>query len=94
METETTANMAPVVGQAVLIVNEVYEERHALVTAVHGVGYQSGDEFIPPLINAVYVSSDSSKRDPYGQQLERLSSLNHEKNTKNMPKPGRFWRAL
>lgn len=32
-------------------------------------------EFVYPAINVVYVSSDEAKRDPYGHQLERLSSL-------------------
>lgn len=89
-----TEDMAPVVGQAVKIVNETYEEHDALVTAVHGVGYDYGGEFFPPSVNVVYVSSDPAKRDPYGNQLERLSSLQHEKGTKGMPKAGRFWRAL
>jgi hypothetical protein len=44
-----------------------------------------------PCINVVYVSEDETKRDPYGQQLERLSSLQHFSNCCSMPKPGRYW---
>lgn len=75
-------------GDHVVIVNETYEERDALVTAVHG---QNWDQFTPS-INVVYVSSDPSKHDPYGTQLERLSSLSHYNQTHGMPKRGRYWR--
>ena len=86
---ETVEWEVPVVGQHVRIVNETYEEHDALVVAVHGVGYNN----VGPSINAVYVSSDIAKRDPYGQQLERLSSLQHFNGTMNMPKRGRYWIA-
>jgi hypothetical protein len=48
--------------------------------------------FQPSCINVVYVSLDVSKRDPYGQQLERMSSLTHESQMQNMTVPGRFYR--
>lgn len=76
------------VGDHVIVVNETYEEHHALVTAVHGSNW----ELYTPLINCVYVASDPSKHDPYGQQLERLSSCSHYNNTHGMPKRGRYWR--
>lgn len=76
-------------GDHVVVVTENYETRNALVTVVHG---EFREEQPPPCINVAYVSSDESKRDPYGQQLERLSSLQHESATANMPRPGRFWR--
>lgn len=75
-------------GDSVQVVTEDYDQRTALVTVVHG---EFRDGQAPPCINAVYVSSDPSKRDPYGQQLERLSSLQHISATTNMPKPGRYW---
>ena len=48
--------------------------------------------FSPSCINVVYVSKDASKHDPYGNQLERLSSLQHESAVQNMTVPGRFYR--
>ena len=41
-----------------------------------------------PTINVLYVTSDASKRDQYGDQIERLSSCGHKLNT---AAPGRFW---
>ena len=76
------------VGDHVRIVNENYEEHDALVTAVHGSNWAQ----FTPSINCVYVSGDSSKNDPYGRQLERLSSLSHYNGTHGMPTRGRYWR--
>lgn len=42
-----------------------------------------------PCINLVYVSYDSSKKDPYGRQVERASSVQHQTQT---TANGRFWR--
>lgn len=75
-------------GDVVQVVTEDYEHRRALVTVVHGE-FREGQP--PPCINVVYVSGDPAKRDPYGQQLERMSSLQHQSATTNMPKPGRYW---
>lgn len=49
--------------------------------------------FSPSCINVVYVSKDPSKSDPYGQQIERMSSLAHESTVQNMTVPGRFYRT-
>ena len=86
-----TEHKIPQVGDAVKIVNETYEEHDALVVAVHGVGSEWQGKFMQPSINAVYVSGDESKRDPYGVQLERLSSCSHFDQTEGMPKRGRYW---
>ncbi len=75
------------VGDSVKVVTEDYEERTALVTCVHGE-FRNGQV---PCINVVYVSSDPAKRDPYGQQLERMSSLLHANSMPDMPRPGRHW---
>lgn len=75
------------VGDVVKVVTEDYEDRWALVTCVHG---EFRDDSTP-CINVVYVSSDPAKRDPYGAQLERMSSLQHANATTNMPTPGRYW---
>ncbi len=53
------------VGDFVKVTDEHGVEHNGLVTAVHG----------PACINTLYLSSDPAKRDPYGQQVERLSSL-------------------
>lgn len=78
------------VGDAVWVVDEQYVGHHGLVTAVHG-----SFETHVPCINVLYISSDESKRDPYGVQPERLSSLQHySAGPAYMPKPGRFWTNL
>lgn len=76
------------VGDSVKIVDEEYRERMALVTCVHG----EFSETFAPCINVAFVSPDASKRDPYGRQVERLSSLAHfEQGPSRMPRPGRYW---
>jgi hypothetical protein len=77
-----------VAGDVVQVVTEDYEQRAALVTCVHGE-FREGQA--PPCINVLYVSSDPAKRDPYGRQPERMSSLQHISATTNMPTPGRYW---
>ena len=89
------------VGDPVGVVDESYIAHTGLVTAVHGSFFmydpetkQFTDErsaFIP-CINVAYVSADPSKHDPYGQQLERLSSLQHyDQGPSQMPTAGRYW---
>ena len=76
-------------GDAVKVVDENYVEHAGLVTAVHGPFVEGG---YAPCINVVFVTSDAAKRDPYGQQIERLSSLQHySQGPSGMPKPGRYW---
>jgi hypothetical protein len=83
---ETATEVAA--GDHVIVVDEHYEQHHGLVTVVHGT---FGGAYVP-CINVVYVSADQGKRDPYGQQVERMSSLQHYSQGPNgMPKPGRFW---
>jgi hypothetical protein len=75
------------VGDPVRVVDETYGEHVGLVTCVHG---RFGDYV--PCINVVYVSSDPAKRDPYGAQVERMSSLqHHSQGPSQMPQPGRYW---
>lgn len=47
--------------------------------------------FQQPVINVVFVSTDEAKRDPYGQQIERLTSVGHKGGMTGMPRPGRYW---
>ena len=53
------------IGDVVTYKDEVGQEHKGLVTAVHG----------PACINVVYVSSDSTKTDSSGRQIERASSV-------------------
>lgn len=55
------------IGDVVKVTDEHGKTHNGLVTAVHGPTGQC--------INAVYISDDPTKRDPYGHQMERLSSL-------------------
>jgi hypothetical protein len=84
----TTTEVTPVaVGDPVRVVDEQYGEHVGLVTCVHG----NFSDWVP-CINVVYVTGDQAKKDPYGQQLERLSSLQHlTQGPANMPRPGRYW---
>jgi hypothetical protein len=81
--------VTPVVaGDPVKVVDETYGEHTGLVTAVHGTFSDS----YTPCINVVYVTADPAKRDPYGAQVERMSSLQHySQGPANMPRPGRYW---
>jgi hypothetical protein len=84
----TTTEVTPVeVGYPVRIVDEQYGEHVGLVTCVHG----RFEDWVP-CINVVYVTNDPSKRDPYGAQVERMSSLQHlSQGPSQMPRPGRYW---
>ena len=53
------------VGEYVIYTDEVGQDHDALVTAVHG----------PFCINCLYVSDSEDKRDQYGRQIERPSSV-------------------
>lgn len=76
------------VGDPVYVVSESYGTHIGLVTCVHGE-FKNGSV---PCINVVYVSNDDAKRDPFGRQLERMSSLAHYcTGPHNMPTPGRYW---
>lgn len=79
------------VGDPVKVVDETYAEHVGVVTAVHGIFSDTG--YIP-CINVAYASGDEAKHDPYGRQLERLSSLMHQSQVAGMPRPGRYWANL
>lgn len=70
------------VGQAVCLLDEVGTEHVGLVTAVHGPSATSA-------LNVLYITDDPTKRDPYGQQVERLSSISHRDNAGGAA--GRYW---
>lgn len=60
------------VGGDVIYVDPYGVQHAALVTAVWGAVDNPEN---PPCINVVYVSSDDSKQDSYGRQMERQTSL-------------------
>jgi len=72
---------------------------HVKVVDEHGVLHDAlvtncwANDAVPdgkpgPSINCLFVTSDSSKRDQYGDQIERYSSTSHKLNT---TAPGRYW---
>ena len=70
------------VGDVVSVTDEFGKRHNGLVTAVHG----------PSCINVVYISDDPAKRDPYGNQMERLSSLS--KKSEFTAPNGRFFEEM
>ena len=90
-----TEQRIPKIGEAVKVVLSDYTETYGLITAVHGPGFGEGEDFTPPIVNLVYVVDDPSKSDSYGRQIGRdMTSVYHVKQTKNMPKPGRYYDFL
>lgn len=73
----------PSVGDSVVYVDEVSVSHSALVTAYWGGEYPNG------AINCVYVTSDATKTDPYGRQLERASSVSRQS---EHTARGRYWK--
>lgn len=62
----------PSAGDVIVYVDEYSVPHDALVTVYWG-GDQPGGA-----LNCVYVTNDETKRDPYGQQLERASSVSRQ----------------
>jgi hypothetical protein len=79
--TEVTAGAVPKVGDAVKVTDETGHQHDGLITAYFG-----GERF--GAANVMFVSDDPTKTDPYGRQVERLSSTAHKSGT---TAPGRFW---
>jgi hypothetical protein len=71
------------VGQAVTFVDAHGKTRPALVLRVHG------NEEDDPSINLIYVSGDKSRGDMYGRQIERETSVVHQRNQSSS---GMYWR--
>ena len=74
----------PAAGEVVTYVDEVSVEHDALVTVYWG-GESEGSA-----LNCVYVTKDDTKRDPYGQQLERASSVSRFR--EGVTAHGRYWK--
>jgi hypothetical protein len=73
----------PGFGDVVIYVDEVGVEHDALVTQYWGGSQPNG------ALNCVYVTSDEDKRDPYGRQLERASSVSRQS---EHTAHGRYWK--
>jgi hypothetical protein len=73
----------PTVGEVIIYVDEVSVEHDALVTVYWGGESEGG------ALNCVYVTNDVDKRDPYGQQLERASSVSRQS---EHTAHGRYWK--
>jgi len=65
------------IGEAVIFRDSRGRAHNALVTEVHGQ-YPIPKDAPEPAINLVYVSSDNTQRDPYGNQIIRESSVVHK----------------
>jgi hypothetical protein len=57
-------------GDKVIYIDDLKKEHNSLVTSIH-----SGEK--NPSINIVYVGTNESKQDMYGQELERDTSVVH-----------------
>lgn len=81
-------------GQHVVYTDPVGKKHDAIVTIWHAGGEWIDDKHVPfetlmnyrrvygeqsvPCLNLVYASKDAMKRDDYGQQLERATSISHK----------------
>lgn len=74
----------PTFGEVITYVDELSVEHDALVTQYWGGDSEGG------ALNCVYVTSDDTKRDPYGQQLERASSVSRFRD--GVTAHGRYWK--
>jgi len=87
----------PHVGDAIVFTDEYGRDINALVTAVFGEAgvlesphYPGGKSLSMPCLNAVWVSVDERKQDPYGRQIERdHTSIVH---AHGQPAGGIYWR--
>lgn len=70
-------------GKAIVYVDEIGRQHDALVLTTHGT---QDDE--TPTINLVHVTHDPDKRDSYGLQIERPTSVQHQSKTSAQ---GRYW---
>lgn len=79
------------VGMPVRYWDEYRVEHAALLTAVHGLIHEIDGNVYIPCVNVVYVSEHEAKRDPYGRQLERESSVVHRTDMHIEGPPARCW---
>lgn len=77
-----------IVGSVVEYVDEIGVSHDALITCIHGV--IDFTHPIQPCVNLVYVTKNKDKTDQYGNQLQRVSSVQHQS---AYSAHGRFWRV-
>jgi hypothetical protein len=77
-------------GQHVVYVDEWRKAHHAVVTCVwpRMCGHHEASNTAIDGCNLVYVTSDVTKKDPYGLQIERATSVVH---LSMQPAQGRAW---
>lgn len=73
-------------GDVVIYHDETGTPFNALVTSG---GYEYSDDKSTCWINVLFVSDDVTKKDNYGRQIERSSSVSHVSKTSAW---GRYWR--
>lgn len=73
------------VSEVVEFVDSLGQTHNALVTEVHG------DPAGKPSVNLLWVSTDETKRDGYGRQIERTTSCVHRS---YQGAHGMFWEFL
>lgn len=78
----------PQVGDGVVYHDSKGKAHNALITCYFGDGAGNKSEYIG-CANLVRVSSDESRKDGYGRQTERQTSLVHKS---SMPAHGNYWR--
>ena len=88
-ESETVMNKERSIknGDHVMVMDERSVLHDGLVTNCWASGPTKDGE-PGPTINVLFVTADESKRDQYGDQIERLSSCSHKLRT---TAPGRYW---
>ncbi len=74
-------------GDHVMVVDQHGVTHDGLITNCWSSG-PTPDGKAGPTINVLFVTGDASKRDQYGDQIERYSSTSHKLNT---TAPGRYW---
>lgn len=84
-EYETPARM-PEHGDVVIYHDEVGTAFNALITTG---AFEHSNIYPKGWINVLYVSKDVTKKDNYGRQTERSSSVSHVSQTTAW---GRYWR--
>lgn len=87
METATAEKIA--VGSHVKFVDPYAVEHDAIVTTLFD--NNDPEKYPNPSVNVVYASSDDSKTDQYGRQIERNTSVVHKS---NQFAHGMYWRRL
>lgn len=65
------------------------QKKHEEQQATNSPEFRS--QFYRPCCNVVFVTTDKSKQDPYGDQIERSSSTTYGRQTGMTPFIGRCW---